>query len=718
MSLAHKPPRKPRAKARTLVPKPEPDPDVPGQIVSEVISVVKVSLAGVVKDEAFRAEVEKVVVAANQMCKRVTMLAKELVLTKLAAEETLPAMDQSFYSRLYTSIRSGSWDHGHDELLTKRQAEDPGLGSVMGQVMGLAGRRLAAEVATHYRSHYERFYRRWLRACNQACKDDALDSVLKSRLVLSLDENQARFKLDADTTEPNQLLRPAWTMRGDLEAVGVRGFALFPETKVRISYLSLDARCVAYIFRSMHSHSFLVPGTSRKKGIADVAMEHGKEIFAEVFKMDKVTGLRRNHHFRYSLQTDGVGVALSFGRWVRSVPSQSADILAEGSPPAKRRKKSKGRKKLATAKAVGELRPGLAYSAQNKTLRELSDLRGMTVRAVDPGVRRTYTSVDLLTGESDVRASVKMMRSRSWHRRSGARAHTARMKTWHDDELGEVQRELNTTPFRTSARADLYGQYVDATLRHWDALWDFAVKRKVRKLRFRAEAKAQKELDREVDRLCAPREGDTKTLLVYGDAASTGIFGRTKKNVKGPARKLFDVAVRRKKAVCVWADEFRTSQLDIFGRPVVHPPETRSDRLQKPKCKAERHAADAPGCRCYCSHQGCTAERTCPRWCAAHARTQFRYDVCYSNTRSSDDKHQHRMWNRDVLAALNIGCLFLAKALGRDAGLWRRGTTADPGRPGTLTSPLSWAEIFGADNALIFSLPAASHQTAQATAVV
>jgi hypothetical protein len=51
----------------------------------------------------------------------------------------------------------------------------------------------------------------------------------------------------------------------------------------------------------------------------------------------------------------------------------------------------------------------------------LQDLRGITVRAVDPGVSRTYTSVDMLTGDRDVRDSVKYLRSQSWHQRIGSR---------------------------------------------------------------------------------------------------------------------------------------------------------------------------------------------------------------------------------------------------------------------------------------------------------
>ena len=132
-----------------------------------------------------------------------------------------------------------------------------------------------------------------------------------------------------------------------------------------------------------------------------------------------------------------------------------------------------------------------------------------------------------------------------------------------------MQRRLSATPFRTSADPTRYARYVDATLAEWDHTWSFTGQRRVRKIRFRDAIAAQQLLDREVDRLCKPRDGDGRTLLLYGNGASTNIFGKTKKNVKGPAR--------RKKAICIWADEFRTSKLDIYGQPVVHPPETRTD---------------------------------------------------------------------------------------------------------------------------------------------
>ncbi len=139
------------------------------------------------------------------------------------------------------------------------------------------------------------------------------------------------------------------------------------------------------------------------------------------------------------------------------------------------------------------------------------------------------------------------------------------------------------------------------------------------------------------------------------------------------------------------------------------PPLTRDEHLRPPACKAERHATDAPGCRCFCLHRsGCAANRTVSRWCAEHAKPQFQYDVCYHN---HGQKHGHQAWNRDVLVVINIGCLFLAQSLGLDPGLWKRGTVAGDApvlRKGVVTSPLSWAEIFGrAGHALPFSPPPA-----------
>ncbi len=333
---------------------------------------------------------------------------------------------------------------------------------------------------------------------------------------------------------------------------------LFPQRSIKVLYITLDAICIAHLYRQLYPQSFRIPGarpgTTKAKLIHDVAMEHDEEIFAKLFRMPKIQSKRKTHHFRYSLQTDGYSVALSFGRWVQSAPKPKTD-------KSRTKKRKTKQSSSATTKSVTELQPGYAYSYQNKTLNSLDQLKGITFRAVDPGVLNTYISVDLLTDDPDVRSSKKTLKSSTWQVRTKAKKHGDKVDKWRNAKLGEVQKRLNTTPYRTSASAKRYGKYVDNVFQHWDALWAFATQPKVRKERFRAYINKQRALDRVVNELCKPRPGDSKVLLVFGNAASTNLFGKTKNNVKGPARKIFNTVVRQKKAVCIWADEFRTSKL-------------------------------------------------------------------------------------------------------------------------------------------------------------
>ena len=130
-------PQKRRPKRRHVD---KPEPSEPNLVVSELISVIKCSLTSVVRDRDFLDLVELVVVVGNQMAVRVSMLAKELLLTMLEKGDPLPKLNQGFYSGLYTSLRNGKWKfEGYDDLLAKRRVEDPGLGGVMTEVMSLRG---------------------------------------------------------------------------------------------------------------------------------------------------------------------------------------------------------------------------------------------------------------------------------------------------------------------------------------------------------------------------------------------------------------------------------------------------------------------------------------------------------------------------------------------------------------------------------------------------
>ncbi len=164
--------------------------------------------------------------------------------------------------------------------------------------MALVGKRLATALDTHYRCRYERFHKRWKRVC--------LGTV-------DGQENGEHF-LDPQETQLNELVRQAWFIRRDLEACG---FTLFPETKTQVLYVTLDETCIAHLYRGLHPHSFTVrgkcPGTTRTKSISDVTADHTPEVFSDLFALTQIRRLRRSHQFRYSLQTDGVGVALNIG---------------------------------------------------------------------------------------------------------------------------------------------------------------------------------------------------------------------------------------------------------------------------------------------------------------------------------------------------------------------------------------------------------------------
>ena len=695
--------KKSRKRKRRLVD--IPSPSGPDLQVKELISVVRCTLKKCVTSvqptrDLFLEKVEEIVTATSQMRKRVTMLAKELLLRKMEAGEDLPLINQSFYRSLYYAMYRRTWDRGHDDLLDKYKVVKPTDTSLMVTVMDFAARRLAAEIKTHYQEHYERFYMRW-RKMKELGKDESGNLI-----------HRAAYHLDPSSTQVEKLVQAAWEMLRDFEDADHRRFALFPEAKMDVSYITLDSACIAYIFKSLfpdhdycHEKQVTLNGndtvTRRNKlSNANMAYEHGREIFAQLFDMKYINRLRgKEHQFRYTIVTDGYGVSLTFAKFVEYKDSKS------------KVGKAKAARKAAVKGKVRELKPGYAYGEKNKTLGSLDDLDGITVRAVDPGVHRSYTSVDLTTGDEDVRKSAMALKSTSFRNRTGARKYGEKQKRWHEQALGKVQAEINKVPYRNSSYAARYAQYTSAIFRHWDQMWSFYSQMRRRKLRFTSKVSQQRELDREVNKLCQPRPGDSKTILLYGNAASTNSFGKIKSNVKGPAKKLFDQAVRRKAAVTVWVDEFRTSKLDIFGRRLVHPEEKRPDRLRARPCKSSLHGPSTQGCRCYCSSKGCRELRTVKSWCEAHRRQVLQHDVCYHNS----EEHGHRMWNRDVVGALNIGCRFLAGALGLDLGLWSRKATDDTTKATRdvrhLPQPPSWAEIFGSARAQrIFSLPTLARQ--------
>ena len=164
--------------------------------------------------------------------------------------------------------------------------------------------------------------------------------------------------------------------------------------------------------------------------------------------------------------------------------------------------------------------------------------------------------------------------------------------------------------------------------------------------------------------------------------------------------------MQRQKAVIIWGNEFRTSILSTNGRKLVHPKETRPDRLKPSKCKLPRghlpkdhddRKKKIPGRRCLCSRPRCTKVRKVRSFCEQHGTSVTQYDVCYHTC----DKG-HCIWNRNTVASINIGSLFLAGALGLDLGGWSRNVEKKDAE----TAGKSWKQIFSsAGHRVPFNLP-------------
>lgn len=326
-----------RAKKRKVREKPETN---DGYGVKDIISVIGTTLNHVTRDKNFQCFLESFVITVNQMRRRVSMLANELILRKLECTETLPILNQSFYSGLATSIRSGKWSHGHDEILAKWKVEDPKLGTALTQAMALVAKALAGSAKTHYSLHYERFYRTWKRISNP-------------------EETDKRYFFDPDGENLTTLIHSAWCMLKDIESVGRKTYALLPEAQCSVGYITIDNTCVVSLYKKLYPSMCPKDRNGNTKPINDLSIENGPGIFDQLFFMKRISNMRKKPYgFRYSLQTDGYGVRLSFGRWHHYKKTKRAKVVGVRST------------------SFANMAPGFAYHGKGKVLNSLEELNG------------------------------------------------------------------------------------------------------------------------------------------------------------------------------------------------------------------------------------------------------------------------------------------------------------------------------------------------------
>ena len=315
-------------------------------------------------------------------------------------------------------------------------------------------------------------------------------------------------------------------------------------------------------------------------------------ICTDIFDMDKVQALCRSGTFRGTFSFDGEVVCLHFEK--TSIRRRASSSSAP------------------TPMLMRQLVPrGTPYYLKSLMLegsiKSLVDA-GWTVRCVDPGVHRTYVSVDLGTG-LDVRWTAMHLRTKAYRNRlKTARVGemSKRLFAKHKDRLNSVRKLRNSQRKNKLLEMDDTKAELEKFLEaEDDARFVYGDRDWVR-LNFARHMNASRQLAIEAAKLAAPRPGSNKTLILWGDASRGGFKGR---GLKGPCCALVKALCQQRRAVVVYAPEFRTSKLAHDGALMEHAAEKRPHMLLK-ACKAPKHGHGKRGCKCFCSKNDCRKRRT------------------------------------------------------------------------------------------------------------
>ena len=283
------------------------------------------------------------------------------------------------------------------------------------------------------------------------------------------------------------------------------------------------------------------------------------------------------------------------------------------------------------------------------------------------------------------------MSTDEYHSIAGTQTRGKRMVKLREKHIKLFDDDVKESPYGRSSMISNYSKYTDIILKHWNSLLKFAMLRRLRQHHLKRSSAKQKATEIAARRLCTSTSGKP-VLLLYGDGANRGGFSKAR-GLRGPAKSLFYYCKQRRLARCVLCTEYRTSMLDIYGKPMYHAPETRDEILKKKKylqcpqkCGSTMCPSTRLGCRCRCSVKNCGKPRELGNKCKEH----YKKEPWKIRAVAFDSKG--RAWDRDVSAPIVIGLLFFARAMGKqeeELGLWKRDTKVQEDQA------RSFEEIFG-----------------------
>jgi hypothetical protein len=305
----------------------------------------------------------------------------------------------------------------------------------------------------------------------------------------------------------------------------------------------------------------------------------------------------------------------------------------------------------------------------------------VTYKAIDPGVK-TLLSCCTLFVEEDVRTTKYAVSSKEYHEMIKSAMRRCVTLELSKRVLSEDVYERLKVLSSKAAVDESYEEYLNYVQKHLPLILELQNHTKLKKLRFLGFCLRKKAIAKIANELARPRPGHEKTILILGDGCRNGGFSGARGHARGPTNAIFHHIQLHKLAITVWQDEFRTSALSITGHIARHPRERKTYRLLPKRCKCNSHGPDVPGCKCFCSVDGCTNRRTHSHKCRDH---HSRDPVTIYGLIVDGNG---RIYDRDVSASLNIACAFFASLLGLKVHRWKRHTLIDE------EEEIGWSKIF------------------------
>ena len=355
--------------------------------------------------------------------------------------------------------------------------------------------------------------------------------------------------------------------------------------------------------------------------------------------------------------------------------------------------------------ALEDLIPHIAYTDFGKffksgttmpALKDYLSREKTTLRAIDMGVVTFLAWVDFFVNENENDASI--LKSGGTVSRAEVLAKTGYYR--HRDQHEKLWRKFQEEKQRGEKFAEMeacdyklenYNDYVRMAMDNYNNFEEFSLSPELRRARSRQFVMMHKVYADIANRLCKPRDGDEKIILLFGNGGKGGF--KNARGLRGSYSRIFDLCLQKNNVVCIWCDEHRTSQrMYTDGSVAIHPVKMRLDRMRLPrgkkKCNAGNHVPSSSDCRCFCSCKGCDEERTIFSRCDYH----YSQKPFLNNGVSVDSSG--KSFSRDLAAAVNIGMLFIARILKiQDVGPWGRFFIEDD------EGPKGWRDIFRAASA-------------------